>query len=125
MKRTGWLTAASIAALGCAAACTPPAPSGESDRARPLRVIVAEFTNPSGDPLFDGTLRQASSIALAQVPGIDVLPGPRTLDALRAMNRSPDDRLTADAAWEIATHEGLDVVVLGAIEIDGPGFLLS
>lgn len=122
--RTRCLRAA-FAALACAAACTTPAPNGESDRGQPLRVIVAEFTNPSGDPLFDRTLRHASSIALAQVPGIEVLPGPQAIDALRAMNRSPDDRLTADAAWEIAAHEGLDVVVLGAIETDGPEFLLS
>ena len=65
-------------------------------------VVVADFENTTGEPIFDGTLKVALAVALEQSPFLKVFPDDQARDTLRLMGRSPDDRLTRGTAREIA-----------------------
>ena len=49
-----------------------PAPLTEKDS-----IILGEIANKTGDPVFDGTLRQALAVQLGQSPFLDILPDER------------------------------------------------
>ena len=47
--------------------------------------MLADFTNTTGDPLFDDTLKHAISVQLAQSPFLNILSYARTRATLRLM----------------------------------------
>jgi eukaryotic-like serine/threonine-protein kinase len=57
-------------------------------------IVVGGFTNTTGDPSFDGSLRLALMVQLQQTPFINVLPDTGMRETLRWMARSADDPLT-------------------------------
>ena len=57
-------------------------------------ILLADFVNTTGEAVFDGTLKVALAVALEQSPFIKVFPDERVREALRLMNRSPDERIT-------------------------------
>jgi len=75
---------------------TPTAPLNDKDT-----IVLADFTNTTGDPVFDGTLRQALGAQLEQSPFLNIFSDQRVREALRFMNRSPDERVTKEIAREI------------------------
>ena len=64
-------------------------------------ILLADFVNTTGDPVFDGTLKQALAIQLQQSPFLYITPEERIRKALQFMGRSPDERLTNQLAREI------------------------
>jgi DNA-binding winged helix-turn-helix (wHTH) protein len=64
-------------------------------------IIVADFTNTTGDPVFDGTLRQGLSVQLEQTPFLQLVSDDRVGQTLRLMEKPPDTRLTRDVAREV------------------------
>ncbi|HEX2452932.1 MAG TPA: protein kinase [Vicinamibacterales bacterium] len=93
-------------------------------------IMIANFANTTGDPVFDDTLSQALSIQIGQSPFLDVVPEPRLRDTLRLMGRDENTALTGAVAREacvranvkallepsIASVGSLYVVTLNAIE---------
>ena len=61
-------------------------------------ILLSDFVNTTGDPVFDGTLKQALAVQLEQSPFLNVFPEGRVRDTLRFMGRSPDERVTPDLA---------------------------
>ncbi|HTC57758.1 MAG TPA: serine/threonine-protein kinase, partial [Candidatus Sulfotelmatobacter sp.] len=65
-----------------------------SHRARALTakdsILLSDFVNTTGDPVFDGTLRQALAVQLEQSPYLNIFPQERVRDTLRYMGHSPD-----------------------------------
>ena len=57
-------------------------------------IILADFLNTTGDPVFDSTLKVALAVALEQSPFLKVFPDERAHEALRLMQRSPSERIT-------------------------------
>jgi len=57
-------------------------------------ILLADFTNTTGEPVFDGTLKVALAVALEQSPFIKVFSDDRVRDALRLMNHPTDERIT-------------------------------
>jgi tetratricopeptide (TPR) repeat protein len=78
-------------------------------------IVLAEFTNSTGDPVFDNTLRQALVVKLIDSPFLNMVPDERMRDTLRFMGRSPDERLTAATAREICQRLSSKAMLTGSI----------
>jgi DNA invertase Pin-like site-specific DNA recombinase len=70
-------------------------------------IVLADFTNMTGDPVFDGALRQGLSVQLDQSPLITLLLEEQIQHTLRFMGMAPDVRLTPQIAREVCqrTHD--------------------
>ncbi len=88
-------------------------------------VVVADFVNTTGDPVFDGTLKQALAVQLDQSPYLNLLPESRIREALGFMGRLPDDRITNDVAREICLREGAKAMLTGSIASLGSHYAIT
>ncbi len=88
-------------------------------------IIVADFTNTTGDPVFDGTLRQGLSAQLEQTPFLNIISGDRVAQTLRMMEKSPSERLTQDVAREVCERVNATTVVDGSIAALGSQYVLG
>jgi DNA-binding winged helix-turn-helix (wHTH) protein/tetratricopeptide (TPR) repeat protein len=88
-------------------------------------VLLADFDNPTGDPVFDGTLRQALAIQLEQSPFLKVLSDQRLNETLKLMNRVPGERLTRAVALEVCQRENIKAVLAGSVASIGKQYLLN
>jgi len=83
-------------------------------------IVVADFTNSTGDPLFDDSLKQALSIALKQSPFLNVLPERTVAAILRQMARPADTVLTHEVIRELCQRAGSKAYIAGSIaKLDG------
>jgi len=82
-------------------------------------ILLTDFLNTTGDPVFDGTLKQALAVQLGQSPFLDIFSEERVRDTLRFMNRSPEQRVTRDVAREICERNGLKAMLVGSISTLG------
>ena len=57
-------------------------------------ILLADFVNTTGDPVFDGTLKQALAVQLEQSPYLNIVPDQTIRKALQFMGRSADERVT-------------------------------
>jgi serine/threonine protein kinase/tetratricopeptide (TPR) repeat protein len=88
-------------------------------------VLLADFVNTTGEPVFDGTLKQALAVQLGQSPFLNIYPEDRVREALRFMGRSPDDRVTRDVAREIGQRQGLKAMLAGSISSLGSHYVIT
>ncbi len=89
-------------------------------------VLIADFTNSTGDPVFDETLRQGLAVQLSQSPSLVLVSEERIQHALRLMGQSPDARLTPQLAREICERTGHEAAVLeGSIALMGSRYVLG
>ena len=88
-------------------------------------ILLADFTNITGDTVFDGTLKQALAVQLGQSPYLSIAPDDRIRETLRFMGRSPDDRLTKDIAREICLRQGIKALLVGSISSLGSNYVLT
>jgi len=88
-------------------------------------VVLSEFDNRTGDPIFDGTLKPALAIDLEQTPFLSLLPDQRVRSTLKLMNRREDERVTRDAALEICQRADSKAVIAGSIVSVGGEYVLS
>ena len=88
-------------------------------------VVLADFVNTTGDPVFDGTLKQALAVQLEQSPYLNLLPESRVRAALRFMGRKPDERITNDVAREICMREGAKAMLTGSIASLGTHYVIT
>jgi eukaryotic-like serine/threonine-protein kinase len=115
--------------FGIADRSTAPAAPGDSppqpSPATKLTIVLGEFAITTGDPAFDGALRQMMAAELGKSPYISVLPDGRMSEALRLMVRGPDAKLTAAIASEICERTGSAAVVEGWIARLGRQYVLG
>ncbi|MGH9539480.1 MAG: serine/threonine-protein kinase, partial [Terriglobales bacterium] len=78
-------------------------------------ILLTDFVNTTGDPVFDGTLKQALAVQLEQSPFLNVFPEARVRETLRFMNRPPDERVAGAVAREICQREGIRAMLTGSI----------
>ncbi len=81
--------------------------------------------NSTGDPVFDGTLKQALSVQLCQSPYLDIFSEDRVRETLTFMEKTPDTRITRDVAREICERQGIKAMLLGTISSLGSHYVLS
>ena len=88
-------------------------------------ILIADFTNDTGDAVFDGTLKQALAVQLSQSPFLNIFGDQRARDALRFLGRSPDERVTRELAREICQRQGLKMFLSGSISGVGSHYLIT
>ena len=88
-------------------------------------VVLAEFANTTGDPVFDGTLKQALAVDLDQSPFLRVVPPARVQKTLAFMGRSPNERLTTDLARDLCQRVGSKAMLSGSIASLGTQYVLT
>jgi len=88
-------------------------------------VVVADFANSTGDPVFDDTLKQALLVQLSQSPFLNVLSEQRTNHMLQLMGRSPGDRLTPDLAREVCQRTQSKAMLAGSIASLGTEYVIG
>jgi DNA-binding winged helix-turn-helix (wHTH) protein/tetratricopeptide (TPR) repeat protein len=82
-------------------------------------VVLADLTNTTGDPVFDGTLRQGLAIQLAQSPFLSIVSKDRMRRTLALMGEPVDVRLGPKIARELCLRTGSKVVLEGSITAVG------
>ena len=99
---------------------TPSPPLTERDT-----IVLADFINTTGDPVFDGTLKQALAAQLEQSPFLSIFSDQRVRETLRFMNRSPDEHVTKEIAREICQRQGLKAFLGGTISPIGNNYVIT
>jgi eukaryotic-like serine/threonine-protein kinase len=78
-------------------------------------IVVADFANSTGDPLFDETLKTALTVALNQSPFLSVVSDNKVSSTLKLMTRTGDTRLTPDLAREVCQRLDSKAYITGSI----------
>ena len=87
-------------------------------------IVLADFDNKTGDPVFDDSLQQALFIQLQQSPFLNVLSDRKVRATLRLMNRS-GATLSADTTREICVRTSSKAMLLGSIAASGHGYVID
>jgi len=88
-------------------------------------LVVADFANTTGDPVFDGTLRQGLSAQLEQSPFLNLVSDQRIAQALSLMGQPKDARLTHELAREVCQRTASAAALDGSIAQVGTRYLLT
>jgi len=88
-------------------------------------VVVADFTNTTGDPVFDGALRQGLSSQLEQSPFLNLLSDQRIAQTLALMAQPKDSRLTQELAREVCQRTASVATIEGSIASLGSQYVLG
>jgi hypothetical protein len=87
-------------------------------------IVLADFTNTTGDAVFDGTLRQGLAVQLAQSPFLNIVSDEKVAQTLRFMGQPPDARLTPVIARELCQRTQSAAVLDGSIAQIGTQYSL-
>jgi len=88
-------------------------------------IVLADFSNTTGDPVFDDTLRQGLSVQLQQTPFLSVVSRDQVAETLRLMDKPPDMRLTQEVAREVCLRANAIADVEGSITTLGNQYVLG
>ena len=88
-------------------------------------IVLAEFTNTTGDPVFDETLRQGLAVQLQQSPFLSLISDERIRRTLALMNQPADARLTPELAQGVCARTGSAAVLEGSIAPLGSQYVLG
>jgi DNA-binding winged helix-turn-helix (wHTH) protein/tetratricopeptide (TPR) repeat protein len=88
-------------------------------------VVLADFDNSTGNPVFDGALRQGMSVQLEQSPFLSLIDDQRIQQTLKLMGQPPDARLTPAIAREVCERTASAAVLDGSIASLGTQYVLG
>jgi eukaryotic-like serine/threonine-protein kinase len=88
-------------------------------------IVLADFANTTGDPVFDGTLRQGLSVQLEQSPFLSIISDQQIQQTLQMMDQKPEAKLTPEIARELCQRTGSAAVLDGSIAQIGTQYLLT
>ena len=88
-------------------------------------IVLADFTNTTGDPVFDGTLRQGLSVQLEQSPFLSIISDQQIQQTLQMMGQKADAKLVPEIARELCQRIGSAAVLDGSIGQLGTQYLLT
>ena len=88
-------------------------------------LVLADFTNTTGDSVFDGTLRQGMAVQLEQSPFLSLISDERIQQMLKLMAKPADERLTAEVSREICERTASAAVLDGSIASLGSQYVLT
>ena len=77
--------------------------------------VLADFTNTTGDPVFDDTLKEALAAELQRSPFLSILPDREVRQTLKLIGQSPDERVTTEVAQGICQRSGSQAVIAWSI----------
>jgi serine/threonine protein kinase len=88
-------------------------------------ILIADFTNTTGDAVFDGTLKQGLALQLQQSPFLNIFPDSRVRETLRQMERPADERVTVETGREICQRNDLKALIAGSIAALGSHYVIT
>jgi tetratricopeptide (TPR) repeat protein len=88
-------------------------------------IVLADFANTTGDPVFDDTLKTALGVSLRQSPFLNLLPDSDVTKTLRLMTRPVDTKLTPEVARELCQRAGSKAYIAGSIASLGSQYVLA
>ena len=88
-------------------------------------IVLAEFENKTGDPVFDDTLRQGLSVQLQQSPFLSLIPDQQVQQTLALMGQAKDARLTGEIAQQVCERTASAAVLDGSIASLGSQYVLG
>jgi eukaryotic-like serine/threonine-protein kinase len=88
-------------------------------------IVLADFTNSTGDAVFDGTLRQGLSVQLEQSPFLSIISDEQVQRTLQMMGQPADTKLAPTIARELCQRTGSAAVLDGSIAQIGTQYLLT
>jgi serine/threonine protein kinase/tetratricopeptide (TPR) repeat protein len=88
-------------------------------------IVLADFANSTGDPVFDDTLKTALSLSLAQSPFLNVLPENKVAATLKLMSRPASTKLTPEVTRELCQRAGNKAYIAGSIASLGSQYVLG
>ncbi len=91
----------------------------------PISVLIADFQNQTGDPIFDGTLEHALGIGLEGAPFISIYNRAQARELLNKLDPEAGAHLTSKNAQLLCRREGINIVVSGWIAPSSDGFAIS
>ena len=120
-----WAAAGTLAAVGLAAGTFRffshrPTVLSEKDT-----IVLGDFDNKTGDPVFDGTLRQGLTVQLEQSPFLSLISDDRIQQVLRMMGQPADARLTPAVGRDLCQRVGSAAVLDGSIASLGTAYVLG
>jgi eukaryotic-like serine/threonine-protein kinase len=103
-----------------ATSTTNTAPLTEKDT-----VVLTDFSNSTGDLVFDGTLKQALAVDLEQSPFLNILSDRKIGQTLKLMGRPPTEHVTADVAKELCLRTGSKAILNGSVSSLGTQYVIG
>src|SRR5262245_24899754 len=88
-------------------------------------VVLADFTNKTGDSVFDDTLRQGLTVQLEQSPFLSLIPDQRTRQTLQLMGKPANEKLTPEVAREVCQRLGSKAYLTGSISSLGTQYVIG
>ena len=88
-------------------------------------IVLGDFTNTTGDPVFDDTLKQALGVALRQSPFLNILPDDRITSTLRQMTRAANTTLSPEVAREVCQRSESKAYIGGSIASLGTQYVVG
>jgi eukaryotic-like serine/threonine-protein kinase len=100
-----------------------------SHRTRPLTdkdtIVIADFANTTGDPVFESTLKEALAVDLEQSPFLNVLSDRKVSETLKLMGKTSAERIDRDVAHEICLRTGSTAFLAGSIDSLGSHYAMA
>ena len=88
-------------------------------------VVLADFNNTTGDPVFDDTLKQAISAQLGQSPFLNILSDARVRATLRLMAKPPNTNLSPEVARDLCQRADGKAYIAGSIASLGRQYVIG
>ncbi len=88
-------------------------------------IVLADFTNTTGDTVFDGTLRQGLSVQLEQSPFLKIMDDEQVQQDLRLMSIAPASHITNQIAHDICVRDGAAATIDGSIGSLGKNYVIT
>jgi serine/threonine protein kinase/Flp pilus assembly protein TadD len=88
-------------------------------------VLLADFVNKTGDPVFDDALKQALTIELNQSPFLNIVSDRKIEETLRLMGQPTAQHITPELAQEVCIRTGSKATVLGSISNLGGQYVVG
>ena len=88
-------------------------------------IVIGDFANETGDAVFDGSLRRAVMIHLAQSPYVNIVPEQNLGMALQNIGRSPEEALTPALALQVCQRLKSAALITGLIRGATPHYQVS
>ena len=88
-------------------------------------IVLTDFSNSTGDPVFDDALKTALNVSLQQSPFLSVVSDNEVAGTLRAMTRPANTRLTPEVTREVCLRTGSKVYIAGSIGSLGSEYVLG
>ena len=88
-------------------------------------IVLADFVNTTGDPVFDGTLRQGLAFQLEQSPFLKIMNDQQVRQDLRLMRLAPGARITNQIAHDICVRDAAAATIEGSIASLGKSYVVT